>query len=76
MFQVGNVCSVFERKMCSLSKRNLCSRSGISCVLYMEGVFLGPCVLNLEGIMSSMLGTVFCVWKEYVSSIRNVGSSF
>jgi hypothetical protein len=42
----------------------------------MEYVFRGHCVLNLEGIMSSMSGTVFCIRKEYVSSIRNVRSSF
>ncbi len=71
MFQVGNVCCVLYLDG--------------TCVLYQEGicvpgqefnVFRGHCVLNLEGIMSSMSGPVFCIWKEYVSSIRNVRSSF
>ena len=77
VFQVGSVCSAFGQNMCVLlSGLCLCSRLGFSCDLFMEGVFLDRCGMNLEGIVSSMSGTVFCIRKEYVSSIRNVRSSF
>ena len=77
VFQVGSVCSVFGQNMCVLlSGLCLCSRLGFSCDLDMEGVFLDRCGMNLEGIVSSMSGTVFCIWNEYVSSIKNVRSSF
>jgi hypothetical protein len=71
VFQVGSVCSAFGQNMCVLlSGLCLCSRLGFSCDLYVESVFLDRCVMNLEGIVSSMSGNVFCIWNEYVSSIR------
>jgi hypothetical protein len=87
MFQVGNVCSVCGRIMCSLLGTNVCSWSGISCVQYMEGrcvprslcsesrrnyeFHVRNCVLYMEGVCVLDQECGIFFLMEYVYPVRN-----